>query len=200
VKVVQDIRVEKAGNLLSQLSLLDQHGAVLQDRFLDFNELHNASRKTAQLTLKQGSGSLRLLNKGGSAEFWIAVLAPEAPLIPFFGTVTPKPLSIGANVSGPLERFESAYYAIRLEAGEYRAVVDFSNVKRAFTNLQGFLAVLDADGGNEQAVVRFNEYEITRRKVETFSVKTDEARIFRVYNTGAPVAYAFRFEKSEEKR
>ena len=173
---------------------------MLQETVLRFNEYDNASRKTAKLTLKQANGSLRLLNTGVPADIWLAVLEADAPFIPFFGTVTPKPISVGANVAGALEPLESAYYTIRLVPAEYRVVVDFSNAKRVVANLAGFLALLDADGGNEKAVVRFNEYDITRRKVETFSVKKDEPRILRVHSTGVPVNYTLKIEKIDASR
>ena len=134
------------------------------------------------------------------ADIWLAVLAADAPFIPFFGTVTPKPISVGANVAGALEPLESAYYTIRLVPAEYRAVVDFSNPKRVVDSLSGFLALLDADGGNEKVVVRFSEYDIARRKVETFSVKKDESRILRVHSTGVPVNYTLKIEKSDASR
>ena len=56
----------------------------------------------------------------------------------------------------------------------------------------GAVTLLDADGGNEQGVVRFSETDMTNRQVGEFAVKTDEPRILRIHNRSGTVSYALK--------
>ena len=183
-------------NLNSELSILDEHGAVAKANALRFNEFDVASRKTVVVPLKPPTGvNLRLLNTGVPADFWIAVLAPDAPFIPMFGSVVPRPLPPAGDASGGLDADEDVYYATRFTPGNYRISADFSHPERG--NLNGFVAVLDVDGGNEQELVRFNEFDISARQVATLTVKKDEPRILRIHNGSGTVSYTLKIAKIE---
>ena len=86
-------------------------------------------------------------------------------------------------------------YATRFTPGNYRISADFSHPERG--NLLAVVAVLDADGGSEQGLVRFNEFDISARQVATLTVKKDEPRILRIHNGGGAVSYALKIAKIE---
>ena len=201
VKIIQDMRVsaDEDKNLLSNLSFLDEHGAVLQADALRVSEVDVALRKTAVVSLKPPvRAGLRLLNRGVAADFWIAVLAPEATsFIPLFGSVVPRPMSPARDASGSLDRGQDAYYTTRLTPGKYRVTADFTRVPRVPGTILGAVTLLDADGGNEQGVVRFSETDTTNRQVGEFSVKTDEPRILRIHNRSGTVSYALKIARIE---
>ena len=201
VKIIQDMRVsaDEDKNLLSNLSFLDEHGAVLQADALRVSEVDVALRKTAVVSLKPPvRAGLRLLNRGVAADFWIAVLAPEATsFIPLFGSVVPRPMSPARDASGSLDRGQDAYYTTNLTPGKYRVTADFTRVPRVPGTILGAVTLLDADGGNEQGVVRFSETDTTNRQVGEFSVKTDEPRILRIHNRSGTVSYALKISRIE---
>jgi TIR domain len=200
VKILQDMRVsDESRTLMSELSILDEHGAVLQADALSFSESDVASRKTAVVSLKPPMrAGLRLLNKGPGADFWIAVLAAEAPsFIPLFGSVVPRQMSPARDASGSLDGVEDVYCTTRLTRGGYRIVADFSRAKRDIGTIHGFVSILDADGGNEQRLVSFSEHDTKSRQVATFLVKKDEPRILRIQNATDTINYAVKIEKTE---
>ena len=201
VKIIQDMRVsgDEEKNLLSALSILDEHGAVLQADAVRVSEVDVALRKTAVVSLKPPvRAGLRLLNRGVAADFWIAVLAPEATsFIPLFGSVVPRPMSPARDASGSLDRGQDAYYTTRLTPGKYRVIADFTRVPRVPGTILGAVTLLDADGGNEQGVVRFSETDMTNRQVGEFSVKKDEPRILRIHNRSGTVSYALKISRIE---
>ena len=196
LKILQDMRVsgEEDKNLLSALSILDEHGAVLQANAVRVSEVDVALRQTAVVSLKPPvRAGLRLLNRGVAADFWIAVLPPEATsFIPLFGSVVPRPMSSARDASGSLDRGQDAYYTTRLTRGKYRVIADFTRVPRVRGTILGAVTLLDADGGNEQRVVRFSETDMTDRQVGEFSVKTDEPRILRIHNRSGTISYALK--------
>ena len=196
VKIVQDMRVsaDEDQNLLSDLSILDEHGAVLQADTVRVSEVDVALRKTAVVSLKPPvRASLRLLNRGVAADFWIAVVAPEATsFISLFGSVVPQPMSPARDASGSLDRGQAAYYTTRLTPGKYRVTADLTRVPRVLGTILGAVTLLDADGGNEQEVLRFSETDTTNRQVGEFSVKKDEPRILRIRNRSGTVSYALK--------
>ena len=196
VKIIQDMRVsgDEDKHLLSTLSILDEHGAVLQADAVRVSEVDVALRKTAVVSLKPPvRAGLRLLNRGVAADFWIAVLAPEATsFIPLFGSVVPRPMSPARDSSGSLDRGQDAYYTTPLTPGKYRVIADFTRVPRVRGTILGAVTRLDADGGNEQGVVRFSETDMTNRQIGEFSVKTDEPRILRIHNRSGTVSYALK--------
>jgi hypothetical protein len=186
-------------NLLSDLSILDEHAAGLQADTLHVSEFDVASRKTAVVSLRPPArAGLRLLNRGGPADFWIAVLAPEATsFVPLFGSVVPRPMSPARDASGSLDPGQDAYYTTRLTAGKYRVTADFTLIPRVVSTILGAVTLLDADGGNEQEIARFSENDTTNRQVGEFSVKKDEPRILRIHNRSGTVSYALKIAKIE---
>ena len=118
--------------------------------------------------------------------------ASAVEFVPLFGSVVPQPLSLGEEKTGLLDVDEDAYYIVGLRQGEYEITVDFANAERQNTNIQGSVAILDADGGNYRVVTRFNEIDVTSRKVETFLVRADGPAVFNVQNGNDTVRYTFR--------
>jgi hypothetical protein len=72
-----------------------------------------------------------------------------------------------------------------------------ARAKRDVGSILGFVAILDADGGNQQALVRFSESDTTSRQVAEFSVKKDEPRILRIHNASGTIDYAIKIAKAE---
>jgi hypothetical protein len=126
------------------------------------------------------------------------VFAPEATsFIPLFGSVVPQPMSPARDASGSLDRGQDAYCTTRLTPGKYRVTADFTRVPRVPGTILGAVTLLDADGGNEQGVVRFSETDMTNRQVGEFSVKKDEPRILRIHNRSGTVSYALKISGIE---
>jgi hypothetical protein len=64
-RILQDMRLpdEKGTNLISHLSILDEHGGAVQERAINVNEVDFSDRKTAIVTLKPPRNViLRVLN------------------------------------------------------------------------------------------------------------------------------------------
>jgi TIR domain len=204
LKIFLDMRrVDKTNsNLQSTLSVLDQDGGVVQDRAVSFNEVDVGYRKTALLSSKQPViFGLKLLNHQDTADFWLTVLKEHtSEFVPFFGQEVPKPLALGPGegTSGQLDKDEYVYYVTPLRKGEYKLVLDFSNAKRENTNIQGYLALLDSDGGNQREIIRFNEVNVSYRKIATFSVKKDEPLIMKVYNASRGVKYSLKIAPNQQ--
>jgi hypothetical protein len=194
--IVADMRHidNQSGNLQSRISLLDANGAVLQDRIINFNEIDVGARKTATWSTRQPQRvALRLLNGDAPADFWLSVRPASAlQFVPLFGSVVPQALSLGEAMSGLLDVNEDAYYVITLNQGDYQITVDFANAERQNTNIQGSVAILDADGGNCREIARFNEIDVSARKVETFLARDAGPVILNVQNTNAAVRYTLR--------
>jgi hypothetical protein len=189
---------ERSTNLQSTLSALDRDGGVLDDNMIRFNEIDRGYRKVGAIAVKQPAPlGLKLLNGGKSVTYWLTVFnTSRTPFVPFFGKVTPTPLRVGESVSGLLEAGEDVYYNVMLRKGSYRTIVDFSNTPRANTNIQGYLAILDAVGSNQDQVIRFNEIDVESRKIGNVIVKRDGAAILRL-QTVKPVSYTVRIVRAE---
>lgn len=192
--IVQDVRLANGGssNLQTELDVLDADGGVIRRQAIGMNEIDSGYRKTASFSIKQPSAAgLKLANNSGTADIWVAVL-PEGKkeFLPFFGTVVPQSWSAGKAGTGTLDRYENAYYVVRLPRGEHRVIVDFTNAKRDNTNIQGYLAVLDANGGGQQRLVGFNEIGVSHRMVGSLTIKGDEPVILRIQNTNQAVNYS----------
>ena len=196
LKIVADMRRidNRSSNLQSRISLLDDRGAVLQDRVIGFNEIDVGARRTATWSTRQPARvGLRLLNGDAPADFWLSVRPASAvEFVPLFGSVVPQALSLGEEKAGLLDVDEDAFYIVRLRQGEYQITVDFANAERRNTNIQGAVKILDADGGNYRVIARFNEIDVTSRKVETFLVRDDGPAVLNVENGNDTVRYTFR--------
>jgi hypothetical protein len=195
-RIVLDTRRadNKQSNLQSRLSVLDEDGGVVEDGVLRFNEIDVGFRKTASFSSKQAARfGFKLLNTSGTADFWLIVSREPAPrFTPFFGELVPESVSPGEDAKGVLDTNEYVYYVTRLPRGDHRVMLDFATSKRQHTNIQGELSLLDADGGNQRPLVRFNEVDVSYRKIETFSVKTDEPLIVKIRNTSGSLNYTMR--------
>ena len=196
LKIVADMRRtdNRSSNLQSRISLLDDRGAVLQDRVIVFNEIDVGARQTATWSTRQPvRAGLRVLNGNAPADFWLSVRPASAvEFVPLFGSVAPESMSLGEEKTGVLDLDEDAYYIVGLRQGEYEITVDFANAERRNTNIQGSVAILDADGGNYRVIAKFNEIDVTSRKVETFLVRDEGPAVFNVQNGHDTVRYTFR--------
>lgn len=196
LKIVADMRHidNRSSNLQSQISLLDENGAVLEDRVITFNEIDVGARATATWSTRQPARvGVRVLNGSLPADFWLSVRPASATqFVPLFGSVVPQALSLGEEGAGLLDENEHAYYMISLRQGEYQITIDFANAERRNTNIQGSVAILDSDGGNYREIVRFNEIDVTARKVETFLARDDGPVIVNVQNTRYAVRYGMK--------
>jgi len=200
LKIVADMRHidNRSSNLQSRISLLDENGAVLQDRIIDFNEIDVGARQTATWSTRQPQRvGIRLLNGDAPADFWLSVRPASAlQFVPLFGSVVPEALSLGEEKSGLLDLNEDAYYVVSLRQGEHQITIDFANAERQNTNIQGSVAILDADGGNYREVVRFNEIDVSARKVETFLARDAGPVIINVQNTNDTVRYTLKLAEA----
>ena len=178
-------------NLQSTLSVLDQDGAVLKDGAISFNEIDVGFRKTALWFSKQPAiFSFKLLNKNATANFWLTVLEePTSRLIPFFGDLVPKQLALGEGSSGVLDPNEYIYYITSLPKDDYKVILDFSNSERVNTNIQGYLAILNTDGGDQREIINFNEINVSYRKIAMLSLKHNETLILKIHNKNRSVNF-----------
>lgn len=204
LKIVADMRHidNRFSNLQSRISLLDENGAVLEDRVITFNEIDVGARQTATWSTRQPARvGVRVLNGSAPADFWLSVRPASATqFVPLFGSVVPQPLSLGQEGTGLLDENEDAYYMVSLRQGEYQITVDFANAERRNTNIQGSVALLDSDGGNYREIVRFNEIDITARKVETFLVRDEGTAILNVQSTHDAVKYVLKLAAARANR
>lgn len=200
LRIFLDMRLadNRQSNLQSTLSVLDQDGGVIQDGAIHFNELDVGYRKTALFSSKRPAIlGFKLLNENYTANFWLTVLKePASQLVPFFGEVVPKPLALGEGTSAVLDAGEYVYYITSLPKGDYKVILDFSNSKRENTNIQGYLALLDSDGGNQREIIRFNELNVSYRKIAMLSLKKDETQIIKIHNENKGVNYTVKIAQN----
>jgi hypothetical protein len=201
LKVVLDMKRadNRHSNLLSRLSVLNRDGTVAEDSLINFNEVDTGARKTASWSTRQAAAiGFKLLNGNTPADFWLSVRQePATQFVPFFGTVVPLPMQLGEEVSGLLGPDEDAYYMTSLGQGDYQIVVDFANAERRKTNILGSVALLDRDGGNYRESVRFNEVDVSYRKIGTFLVRNDGPAILKVQNNHETVRYTLRLARAD---
>jgi TIR domain-containing protein len=200
LKVVLDMKHPdgRYSNLQSRLSVLNQDGTVAEDSLINFNEIDTGARKTASWSTRQAAAiGFKLLNGDTPADFWLSVRQEPAPqLIPFFGTLVPLPMELGGEASGLLGEDEAMYHTTSLRQGNYQIVVDFANAERRKTNIRGSVAVLDGDGGNYREIVRFNEIDVSYRRIGTFLVRNDGPVILNVQNHDDTVRYILRLTQA----
>ena len=185
-------------NLQSRLSVLDRDGGVLEAGAISFNEIDRGYRRMGAISVKQKSPlGLKLLNGGKPITYWLTVFnTSRIPFVPFFGDVTPRPLGVAETASGALDAGEDVYFTIALKQGRYRAFLDFANTPRDNTNIVGYLAILDAAGGNQKEVIRLNEIDVAFRRIAGVTIKRDGTAILRI-QTVKPVKYTLRIAPDE---
>jgi hypothetical protein len=204
LKVVLDMKRadSRHSSLLSRLSVLNRDGTVAKDSLINFNEVDTGARMTASWSTRQAAAiGFKLLNGNTPADFWLSVRQePATQLVPFFGTVVPLPMKLGEDASGLLGLNEAAYYMTSLREGDYQIIVDFANAERRNTNILGSVALLDGDGGNYREIVRFNEVDVSYRKIGTFPVRSDGPVILNVQNNHDTVRYTLRLAQAGSER
>jgi hypothetical protein len=204
LKVVLDMKRAdgRNSNLLSRLSVLNRDGTVAEDSLINFNEVDTGARKTASWSTRPAAAvGFKLLNGNTPADFWLSVRQePASQFVPFFGAIVPLPMKLAVDASGLLGLDEDAYYMTSLRQGDYQIVVDFANAERRKTNILGSVALLDGDGGNYREIVRFNEVDVSYRKIGTFLLRNDGPVILNVQNNHDTVRYTLRLAQAGSER
>ena len=197
VGIVLDMRRvdNRHSNLQTRLDILDPDGVVVEDRAIVFNEVDVRARKTTSWSTRQQTPiGFKLINAGDvGAEYWLTVRPEPSPeLVPFFGQVVPQRLSLGIAASGTLDDDQDAFHILTLSPGEYQLIVDFANAEKRDTNIRGRVALLEADGGGAQELVRFNEIDVSHRKSATFRRREDGPVILDIQNDAQTIDYTVR--------
>jgi hypothetical protein len=180
-----------SGNMTGSLSILNSDGVVTKANVIRFNEIDIVCRGVYTFSLKTPTTLILKLSNGTNIQtFWLTLLRePATSFLPFCNEVTPTPIKISQTESGTLAANEFVYYTASLTRGDYKVILDFENAANKKTNLGGFFATLDGDGGNHKKLLYLNEIDIFSRKTGMFSVRKDEALIFRIYNRHHQVNY-----------
>jgi hypothetical protein len=192
-KVILDSRRidGKNSNLQGSLSILNSAGVVIKENAVYLNLIDFGYRGVYPFNQRTPETLiLKLANKTFKQKYWLTVLKESAPsFVPFFGEITPQPMEIDLPISGTLDRDASVYYSVRLARGDYKATVDFALTSNEKSNLQGYFATFDGDGGKQERVIRFNEINNSSRKSGVFSVRAESRVIFKIHNDAYPVDY-----------
>lgn len=101
---------------------------------------------------------------------------------PFFGKTAPHPMALDEEQTGELEVGQSAYYAIALPKGDYRAVLGFEQARRTQSNLIGYIALLDSAGGSQEPLARINAIDTEFTAGGGFTLKRPTLIVLRVAN------------------
>ncbi len=202
----------------SSLSYLDGNGRPFQagagldrqgqpvpiDTFsVAFQEIEN--RTVARLYLwKPTPVILDIHNQGVGCHYWLTAL-PSAPMasralaVPLFGERVPKPMTLGAAETGRLEKNGYAYFAIPLQAGSYKASLDFNPVSGKTTgpngdlSLNGEMALAGVNGLLGEGVDRMDIAQLhldlgatpPYNDVSKFTLKTGGVFLISVSNQGS---------------
>jgi hypothetical protein len=187
VRVVLDARCSGAAecSLNTELSILDAAGAVIEGSAMRVIMHDVGYRRLRAVTLgAAGRIRLKLLNQSDDAvDYWLTVAEPDTvAALPYFGTVAPGRLEVGAEAAGTLAPGSAAVYAMRLTPGKYTATLDLSVAPRDAESLSGMVAVLDTAGGDESAPVRIIHHGVSARTSGALSIPADRVYLFRVQN------------------
>ncbi len=118
---------------------------------------------------------------------------------PFFGTTAPAPMALDEERSGELADGDSAYYALVPPRGDYRAVLGFTQTRRASSNLIGYVALLDSAGGSQQLLAQINAIDVSFTEAGSFTLKRPGLVVLRVANRHANgVKYTLRVRQHGE--
>ena len=195
VKIILDMQLpqNEHSNLQSRLLLLDEDGATVGNPVINFNEIDVGHRIVTTVTVRRGAAGLKLQNLGKLADLWLTLQPADAgQFVPLFGEIVPQALHVGESKTGSLEKIEYAYYVTSFAPGSYKLILDLSNVDGSRTNIQGYLALLDEDGGGQRKIIRLNEIDTSHRSTETFTLTRPRTMIIQLYNSAHPVNYAMR--------
>lgn len=219
-KVIVDVRQGRSTNIQGSVSLLDEDGAEVSRDLVRFNEIDSQFRYVARVSVKAaGKYIVRVTNANEKASVWLTVAPvpaePAASLtaadlarydpkkpgpvpVPFCGDKLPELIRPGDEVTGRLDQGCTAYYAALLPKGDYKAVVGLTNAADRNTNIQGYLALLDGDGGGQHGVVKFNEIDVTSRKSGGFTLTEPGVVILRLQVGDEPMKYTLRLRPAAE--
>lgn len=199
-KIILDARRAdgQVGNMMAGLSILSSDGTTAKRNVISFNEIDKVHRGVHTFGLKSPTTLiLQLSNELDRQIFWLTVLKDPSPaLLPFFNELTPKSLTLGQPELGTLESNEYAFYTTKLSRGDYKVTLDFELPAKEKNNLTGYFATLDENGGNQKAILDFNEIEVFSRKTGAFAVRSETRLVFRVQGGISPVKYKLTIEPS----
>ena len=189
----------RAGNLLGSLSILNRDGVVTNKNVIRLNYIDSVCRGVYTFSLKTPTPLIFKLANGPKRQaYWLTLLSePATSFLPFCNEVEPEPIEVGQTESGTLAENEFVYYNVSLTRGEYKVILDFANAANKRTNIGGFLATLDGDGGNHKELLFLNEIDTFSRKTGMFSVRKDADLIFRIYNRHNQVNYKLTVQPGE---
>lgn len=189
----------KENNFYNSLSILDEDGAVIGKNLIrssgGASEIGYREKESFSFEKNKNIG-FKVLNTGYDAIFWFTILENNnTKNIPFFGKIIPKPLTLGRKVSGVLSKYEYSYYAIPLTAGNYKAILDFSDSENKNNDMYGYLAILNPDGSKQNNIINFSGDNRSIRKASTMSIEQDGIYIFRIENKNRSVNYKLKIRK-----
>lgn len=200
-KIVLDTRREneRGSNLQSSLSVLDQNGAPIANNVINFNQIDVDYRKVHTVSLKTPKTYIfKLSSDQDDTMFWLTVLKNSDTIpFPFFGKIVPTQIKLNETKTGSLSMGESVYYLLPLKKGKYNAVLDFANAEGKNTNMQGYLSLLSADGGNQEQLIVMNEIDMAFRRVGSFMLKNDVTHIVRIKNDSYPINYTLKITPAD---
>jgi hypothetical protein len=196
MRIVQDVRTSdgQPSNLQTDLSVLDEDGAVAQRGVIRINEVDVGYRGTANFTSRRPARfGFKLANDSGASDVWLTVSNDESvAFVPLFGKVVPQPLLPAQDAIGALDQHEDRYYVVELRRGDYKVTLDVTSDDRKPGNLQMYVAVLDADGGDQQRLIKVNEIGIEFRAVAALSARVDRKVIIRLQSNSRPLNFKLR--------
>jgi serine/threonine protein kinase len=187
-----------SSNLYSTLSVL-YPGRPAAENVISFNEVDNRFRRTHSFSLTTpGELKFTLSNHQDDAEFFLTIQnESDTRMVPLFGEIIPARLKLDEKGTGFLERYDSAFYTIQLPAGKYQAGWEFTNSDNQKTNIQGYLALLEPDGGNQRTILQMNEIDVTSKKSVPVILRRDTAVILRLQNHYGAVDYVLQVTRTE---
>jgi hypothetical protein len=182
-KIILDARRHdgKSGNIIGKLSILNSNGTISKAPAISLNALDVAHREVSAFRLKTPTTFiLKLENQRYRLDYWLTVLKNSSSLLPFFDELTPKPIKLGQSESGTLDPREFVYFTTRLTRGDYNVTLDFETVSKKRTNITGYFATLDENGGSFKKLLTFNSLDQFSRMTGTFGVRAETMMIFKV--------------------
>ena len=184
-------------NLISTLTLRHPRRSESETVF-NFNEIDTNFRGTHSFSLTAPAElDFTLKNMNDDADFFLTLQeGDDTRMVPFMAETLPAPLKLDERATGLLSKNASVYYAIELQKGEYLAEWDVATTQNRKSNLMGYLALLDSDGGNQHQIIDMNEYDMTSKKSASITIRKESPIILRLENYHDDVDYALQIKRA----
>jgi serine/threonine protein kinase len=185
-------------NLYSSLSVLYPGRDAAED-VISFNEIDTDFRRTHRFFLRTPTElKFTISNHQADADFFLTIQnESDTRFVPLFGEIIPTPLKLEEKATGFLERYDSAFYKIPLPEGKYQAEWAFTNSENQKTNIQGYLALLESDGGNQRTLYQMNEIDVTSKKSVPIILRRKTTVILRLENHHTVVDYVLQVKRTQ---